>query len=50
MVQSVGSALAPLQLGCGVPSGCEAAARAARQYLESMPSNHVRILGTLLIV
>ena len=41
MVQSVGSALAPLQLGCGVPSGCEAAAHAARQYLESVPSNHV---------
>ena len=39
--QSVGSALAPLQLGCGVPSGCEAAARAAHQYLKSMPSNHV---------
>ena len=41
VVQSVSSALAPLQLGYGVPSGCEAAARAARQYLESMPSNHV---------
>ena len=39
--QSIVSALAPLQLGCGVPSGCEAAARAARQYLKSMPSNHV---------
>ena len=43
VVQSVGSALAPLQLGCGVPSGCEAAARAARQYLDSMPSTHVML-------
>ena len=41
MVQSVSSALASLQLGYGVPSGCEAAACAARQYLESMPSNRV---------
>ena len=41
VVQSFSSALAPLQLGYGVPSGCEAAAHAARQYLESMPSNHV---------
>ena len=41
MAQSVSSALTPLQLGYGVPSGCEAAARAARQYFESMPSNHV---------
>lgn len=31
----------PLQLGFGVPSGCEAVARAACQYLASMPSNPV---------
>ena len=48
MVQSVGSALVPLQLGCGVRSGCEAAARAARQYLESMPSNHVQSKSELI--
>ena len=41
VVQSVISGLTTLQLGYGVSSGCEAAARAARQYLESMPSNHV---------
>ena len=44
VVQSVSSALAPLQLGYGVPSCCEAAARAAHQYLESMPSNHVLLM------
>ena len=37
---SIGSELAPLQLGCGVPLGCEAAAHATRLYLQSMPSNH----------
>ena len=38
---SIGSELAPLQLGCGVPLGCEAAAHVTRLYLQSMPSNHL---------
>ena len=33
VVESIGATLAPLQLDYGVPSVCEAAARAARQYL-----------------
>ena len=34
IVGSTSAALAPLQLGYGIPSGCEAVAHAARQYLE----------------
>ena len=41
IVQSAGSILALLQLDFGVPSGCEAAAHAAHQYLASMLSDHV---------
>ena len=41
IAQLAGSTLAPLQLGFGVPSGCEAAVQAAHQYLASMPSNYV---------
>ena len=40
IVQSVGSILAPLQLGFGVPSGCKAVGPPAHQYLASMRSNH----------
>ena len=31
----------PIQLGVGVPSGCEAAVHACRRYLEAMPDFHV---------
>ena len=41
VTHSIGSELATLQLGCGVPLGCEAAAHATRLYLQSMPSNHL---------
>ena len=41
VTHSIESELAPLQLGCGVPLGCEAAAHATRLYLQSMPSNHL---------
>jgi hypothetical protein len=37
----LGLGLAPRQLGCGVPLGCEAAAHAARLYLQNMPPNHL---------
>ena len=43
VVESIGASLAPLQLGYGVPSGCEAAARAARQYLGPMSSGQVMV-------
>ena len=43
VVESTGAILAPLQLGYGVPSGCEAAARAARQYLGPMSSGQVMV-------
>jgi hypothetical protein len=32
--------LSPLQLGVGVPGGCEAAVHATRRYVESMPTGH----------
>ena len=38
---TVGADLVPLQLGCGVPLGCEAAAHATRQYLHHMPQYHL---------
>ena len=41
VMHSVGGDLAPLQLGCGVPLGCEAAAHATRQFLHHMPPDHV---------
>ena len=41
VVESTSAALALLQLGYGIPSGCEAAARAARLYLGSMSSYQV---------
>ena len=31
----------PIQLGVGVPGGCEAAVLAARRYAEHMPDDHV---------
>ena len=37
----MGSGLAPQQLGCGVPLGCEAAAHATRLYLHNMPPGHL---------
>ena len=43
VVESIGASLAPLQLGYGVPSGCEAAAHAARQYLGLMSSGQVMV-------
>ena len=36
IVESMGASLAPQQLGYGIPLGCEAAAHAARRYLDSM--------------
>ena len=41
VIHTVGPDLAPLQLGRGVPLGCEAAAHAARHYLRCMPLNHL---------
>ena len=38
---TVGADLVPLQLGCGVPLGCEAAAHATCQYLHHMPQDHL---------
>jgi hypothetical protein len=32
--------LSPIQLGVGVPGGCEAAVHATRRYIESMPAGH----------
>ena len=43
VVESTGAILAPLQLGYGVPSGCEAAARADRQYVGPMSSSQVMV-------
>ena len=33
----------PLQLGVGIPGGCEAAIHSARRYLEALPSDHVLV-------
>ena len=41
VMRTVGAGLAPLQLGCGVSLGCEAAAHAARLYLQNMPPSHL---------
>ena len=41
VVQSMGSLLAPLQLGYGTPLGAEAAAHAARLYLANLPPDFV---------
>ena len=41
VIHSVGGSLSPLQVGCGVPLGCEAAAHAARIYLKNIPSDHI---------
>ena len=38
---TMGTDLVPLQLGCGVPLGCEAAAHAMHQYLHHMPQDHL---------
>ena len=41
IVQSMGAVLAPYQLGYGIPLGCEAAAHAARRFLNNMSSGQV---------
>ena len=41
--QSMGAYLAPLQLGYGTPSGAEAAAHAARLYLQNAQANHLML-------
>jgi len=33
--------ISPIQLGVGIPSGCEAAVHATRCYIEAMPDDHV---------
>ena len=43
VIHYVGSSLSPLQVGCGVPLGCEAAAHATRIYLQNIPSDHILI-------
>ena len=43
VIHSVGSSLSPLQVGCGVPLGCEATARATRIYFQNIPSDHILI-------
>jgi hypothetical protein len=35
------SYFSPIQLGVGVPGGCEAAVHSCRRYLEAMPDNYV---------
>ena len=47
VIHSVGGDLAPLQLGCGVPRGCEVAAHASRRFLHHMPSDHVLVKSSL---
>ena len=39
-VTSVSSYLSPIQLGAGIPGGCEAAVHATRRFVESMPADH----------
>ena len=43
MIHSVGVLFSPLQVGCGVSLGCEAAAHATRIYLQNIPSDHILI-------
>ena len=43
VVESMGATFSPLQLGYGVPLGCEAAAHAARQYLRHMDTGQVMV-------
>ena len=43
VLQSMGAYLAPLQLGYGTPSGAEAAAHAARFYLQNAQANHLML-------
>ena len=40
-LHSIGSSMAPLQLGCGIPQGCKAAVHAAQMYIQDLPSSHV---------
>ena len=35
--------MAPHQLGCGTPLGCEAAAHVARIYIQNLPPGHVML-------
>ena len=39
VIRPIRGGLAPHQLECGLPFGCESAAHAARFYLHNMPSN-----------
>ena len=39
-MQSAGASLSPLQLGYGTPQGAEAAAHAARIYLDNIQADH----------
>ena len=43
VIHSVGGDLAPLQLGRGVPRGCEVAVHAFRRFLHHMRSDHVLV-------
>src|ERR1700730_4166886 len=39
-VTALSSYLSPIQLGAGIPGGCEAAVHATRRFVESMPADH----------
>ena len=39
-VSTLSSYLSPIQLGAGIPGGCEAAVHATRRFVESMPADH----------
>ena len=41
VLPAMGDLLAPLQLGCGMPSGCKAAVHAMRLYIHHMTAVHV---------
>ena len=39
-ISELSDLFSPIQLGVGVPGGCEAAVHAARRYAEDMPDDH----------
>ena len=41
VLPAMGDLLAPLQLGCGMPSGCEAAVHTTHLYIHNMTAGHV---------
>ena len=43
VAHSLGCSMAPHQLGCGTPLGCEAAAHAACIYIQNLPPGHVML-------